>query len=300
MTARYRQGGLRRGATFSAALHLIALLALVVVIPPPAPPPAPPDDTMAVEFVKPGDDTGKQASAETDTHDDQPPANVAPTTRPIQAPPAPPPPPPAPPAATVTKVIDTAKLLPPPPTEQAEALKPPPPAKIPPSKEPPTQARPVESETHQPNETRNPAPDTKSLLNTLDKFLTLAKQDKPPKAVVNPSASSPRKGPNVTGALNPGQKKAIGDEVRRCYSEDTAAKDYATYYADIEVTVDATGEVREVKLMPDSAGRAAADFAYRAFAERAERAVLDPQCAKLPLPANILGTTAKLSFRFRP
>jgi hypothetical protein len=171
---------------------------------------------------------------------------------------------------------------------------------VPPTKEPPTPAKPVETDTHQPNQTKNPAPDTKSLQNTLEKFLTLAQADKPPKAVVNPSQSSPRHGANVTGVLSPGQKKQIGDEVRRCYSEDTAAKDYATYSADLEVTVDATGEVRDVRLMPNSAARAAADYAYRAFAERAERAVLDPQCAKLPLPENLLGRTSQLSFRFRP
>jgi outer membrane biosynthesis protein TonB len=300
MVARGGRGGLGRGTTYSVLLHLGVLLALIVVIPTASPPAPAPEETMAVEFVHEGADTGKLASAQSDTHDETPPANVAPTKQPIQAPPAPPPPPPPPPAASVTKLVDTAKLPPPPPSEVAEALKPPPPARAPPSKEPPTDAKPVDSETHQPNKTTNPAVDTSSLQNTLEKFLTIAKADKPPKSVVNPSASSPRHGENVTGVLNPGQRKAIGDEVRRCYSEDTAAKDYASYSADIEVTVDGTGVVREVKLMPDSARRAASDFAYRAFAERAQDAVMDPQCARLPLPPNLLGTTQKLSFRFRP
>lgn len=67
------------------------------------------------------------------------------------------------------------------------------------------------------------------------------------------------------------------------------------------VTVDAQGEVHEVALSPADQARAASDEAFRAFAERAEQAVLDPQCARLPLPENLLGKpAAQFSFRFRP
>ena len=67
------------------------------------------------------------------------------------------------------------------------------------------------------------------------------------------------------------------------------------------VTVDATGEVRDVKLAPDAMARAGGDPIYRAFAERAEHAVLDPQCARLPLPPNLLGQPSQqFTFRFIP
>jgi hypothetical protein len=36
------------------------------------------------------------------------------------------------------------------------------------------------------------------------------------------------------------------------------------------------------------------------FAERAIRAVLDPNCSNLPLPQNMLGQTRVFTFRFRP
>jgi len=39
---------------------------------------------------------------------------------------------------------------------------------------------------------------------------------------------------------------------------------------------------------------------FRAFAERAVRAVLDPTCANLPLPRTMLGQRRTLDFRFRP
>jgi len=42
------------------------------------------------------------------------------------------------------------------------------------------------------------------------------------------------------------------------------------------------------------------DPVFRAFAERAIRAVLDPRCASLPLPRNMLGQPRTLTFRFSP
>jgi hypothetical protein len=160
--------------------------------------------------------------------------------------------------------------------------------------------------THQPNHTKNPAVDTKSFENTMTKLLADQPQTAPPKHVYNPDKGGAKdaggqKHGNLTGSLTEGQRKTIGDEVRRCYAEDTAAKDYATYSAVMTVTIDAQGTVRAVELSAPDRARASADFAFRAFAERAERAVLDPQCANLPVPPNLLGQpSAKLSFRFRP
>jgi len=89
--------------------------------------------------------------------------------------------------------------------------------------------------------------------------------------------------------------------VRRCYSEDTAARDYGTYEAKMIVTIDANGEARDAQLYPDDMARANSDPAYRAFAERAVRAVLDPVCSKLPVPPDLLGKPQQtLNIRFRP
>jgi hypothetical protein len=42
------------------------------------------------------------------------------------------------------------------------------------------------------------------------------------------------------------------------------------------------------------------DPRFRAFAERAIRAIMDVRCASLPLPPNALGKVNVLTFRFRP
>ena len=167
-------------------------------------------------------------------------------------------------------------------------------------------AKPLDTVRHQPNLTKNPAPDTSSLLNTLAAFQADQKQTKAPTHAYNPSKGGAHNAGgqlhgNLTGALSEGQRKTIGDSVRRCYSEDTAAKDYASYYADMVVTVDAEGVVRDVKLDAAFQAKANADPSYRAFAERAEHAVLLAECAKLPIPPNLLGQpSAQFKFRFRP
>jgi len=304
---------LKRGATVSAVLHLVVLLSLILVIPTPKPPPAPPDDTMEVDFegtaasAQKSQDHGKVAApAESDHPAQDNPALTKPTPQPLEKPPPPPPPPPKPPAPQLVQTLAPQKLPPPPPTELAERIKPPPPVKVPPTKQPEqTQEKPLDTVTHQPNHTKNPAVDTKSFLNTMEKLLADQPQTAPPTHRYNPDRGGARNAGgqahgNITGSLTEGQRRTIGDEVRRCYSEDTAAKDYATYAAKMTVTVDEEGVVREVQLAGTDLARAGTDPAFRAFAERAEQAVLSPDCAHLPIPPALTGQVAKLTFTFRP
>lgn len=306
--------GLKKGATVSAALHLAVLLSLILVIPTPKPPPAPPDDTtLEMDFVgtaasaqKSQDKGTVAAPAEADHPAIDNPALEKPQPKPLETAPPPPPPPPKPPAPQLVQTLATEKLPPPPPSQVAEAIKPPPPVKVPPTKQPePTKEKPLDTVTHQPNHTKNPAVDTRSLDNTLEKLLADQKQVVPPTHKYNPDRAGARNAGgqthgNITGSLTEGQRKTIADEVRRCYSEDTAAKDYASYSARMTVTVDQDGLARDVVLSPADTARASTDEAFRAFAERAEHAVLSPDCARLPIPADKLGQVAKLTFNFIP
>ena len=311
--ARVDRARLTRGAAFSAGIHVLVLLALIVVIPRPAPPPAPPEESFSVDFsgdsahAQKGEQPGKVAAP---TADEAPvtdnPAIKPPEHAPLETAPPPPPPPPPPPMPEETiqppdiKTMDIPK-----PSIAPAVVKPPPPK--PAVKPPPkTVAPPVKSTRSQPNVTKNPAVDTRALDNTLEKLLADQTQVKPPTHRYNPERGGKREGGGsktggLTGELSNGQRKQIGDDVRRCYSEDTAARNYATFAVVMTVTIDATGEARAVKLSDADQGRAGADPAFRAFAERAERAVLDPTCAKLPVPAELLGKPAQeLMFRFRP
>jgi hypothetical protein len=306
--------GLKRGATVSAALHLAVLLSLILVIPTPKAPPAPPDDaTLEIDFEGPADSAQKSqdrgtvaAPAEADHPAVDNPALEKPQPKPLETAPPPPPPPPKPPAPQLVQTLTPEKLPPPPPTEVAEAIRPPPPVKVPPTKQPePTHEKPLDTVTHQPNHTKNPAVDTRSLDNTLEKLLADQKQVVPPKNKYNPDRAGARHAGgqvhgNITGSLTEGQRRTIGDEVRRCYSEDTAAKDYATYTARMTVTVDEEGVVREVQLSSADLAKASSDEAFRAFAERATHAVLSAECARLPIPPEKQGRVAQLTFTFKP
>ncbi|MFT9299124.1 MAG: energy transducer TonB, partial [Gluconobacter sp.] len=157
----------------------------------------------------------------------------------------------------------------------------------------------------QPNASKNTQADSHSLLATLDSFRSDQKQTHAPKAKANPPQGGAPDGggvPNgdITKSLSMADQKAIGGSVRRCYTEDTEARNYASFVAHLIVTVDATGEARLVKYAPDTAAKMAADPSYRVLAERARDAVLSPTCAHLPIPSNLLGQTHQLRFVFRP
>ncbi|QDH14425.1 energy transducer TonB [Formicincola oecophyllae] len=165
--------------------------------------------------------------------------------------------------------------------------------------------KPMASHTHQPRQAPKHQANSDSLLATLDEFRTKEKQTRPPKARASaPVSGGVRKGggspDSDTKALGLGEQKAIGSAVRRCYSEDTAARDYASFTAHLVVTVDERGMARLVKFAPETAARMASDPLYRARAERARAAVLSPECSHLPVPSRLLGSVRQFRFVFRP
>ena len=173
---------------------------------------------------------------------------------------------------------------------------PPPPAPPPPS---------PQSATSQPNPTKNAAPQSNALENTLERLRSLQQQTQPPKARYNPQAGgAPNSGGNPqsddTSALTFAQRGAIGDYVRRCWTDDPEALDLDKMQVLLTVTTDSGGVVRRAIVAPEDVGRVSGDMRLRVFSERAIRAVLDPACASLPLPPAMLGQTREFTFRFRP
>lgn len=204
-----------------------------------------------------------------------------------------------------TKPTQTAVQAPPSlsaPLERTSAVAPPSPVTQPTDTLPDTV---TPSHITQPNPAKKATPDSHSLMETLDSFRSDSSQTHPARSQANPrSGGAPHGGgsPNgdITGKMSAGDQRAIGGEVRRCYMEDTAAKDYASFSAHLVVTVDATGEARMVTFSPETQAKMNGDTSYRALAERARAAVLSPTCSKLPIPKNLLGQTQTLKFVFRP
>src|SRR4051812_2330776 len=87
--------------------------------------------------------------------------------------------------------------------------------------------------------------------------------------------------------LTEAQQFDIGAQVVNCMSDTTVPPGVRTNVF-LDVTTNSSGIVRKVMVSDDSV-RDTADPAYRGFAERVIRAVIDPKCSKLPLPASMQG-----------
>jgi hypothetical protein len=139
----------------------------------------------------------------------------------------------------------------------------------------------------------------------MEKLRSLQRQTQPPKARYNPQAGgAPNSGGNPmsddTSALSAAQRGAIGDYVRRCWNTDPGMLDLDKMQVLLTVKTDGSGVVRQAMIADEDKGRVGGDMRLRVFSERAIRAVLDPNCANLPLPPAMLGQVREFTFRFRP
>ena len=87
--------------------------------------------------------------------------------------------------------------------------------------------------------------------------------------------------------------------MRECWTKDAGALDLDKQKVLLTVTTDAAGTARKAEVAGEDIPRLS-DPRFRAFAERAVRAVMDVRCANLPLPKTLLGKNAVLTFRFSP
>jgi hypothetical protein len=151
---------------------------------------------------------------------------------------------------------------------------------------------------------KNLAAESQELNNTLEKLKALQAQTRPPTARANPTAGGAPHGGgspkgDITATLSAEQRGAIGDRVRECWTKDPGALDLDKMSAFMTVTIDGTGTVRQAEPAESEQGRLS-DPRFRAFTERARRALLDARCATLPMPRDKLNGVQKLTFRFRP
>lgn len=313
---------LRRGAIISLAVHVALVIAAVVALPTP-PLNTSADQSLDVTLVGPTQPQTAQTKGQVAAPSNQPqvhqgPVNpVQPKPQPVVAPPPPPPPPPPAPPQKPQPTPPTPAPPPPPPKPTPTPLPtPPPPPPRPPQKvtseakptphkvevqKPPA---PEKSSTHQRHEVPKPLPLSQSVLNTLSQLRVNQKQEKAPTARYNPAqGGAPHGGgsPNSTAnsQLNEADRNAIGAHVRPCWGIDAGAPGVNKFSVELLVTTDASGTVREAHIAPASEGNMD-NPVYAAFAQRAIAAVENYQCAKLPLPSNMLGSVHTFLFNFTP
>lgn len=310
---------LRRGGALSFAVHATILLALIVALPKPKLPDQPAEDTaVTVEFeAAPGRVQRAPAPAPTPAPvpapvaTPEPPAPEPPRPTPPASLPPPPPPPapaprvimppaPAPPAPTVPMPRPPAPAPMPPAPEQAAPAPLPPPPIPPPPRAPPVPPSPPAARAPP---AQAPAPDSKSLDSALDRLRAQLASKDPPRATASPPRGGAPGGGSPAGTdnalLTANVRRAIGDRLRECWTGDKSALDYDKQFVRLVVTTDATGTIRIADISANDASRTGGGVA-RAFAERARRAALDPQCAQLPLPGALKGQNRLFEITFRP
>jgi outer membrane biosynthesis protein TonB len=308
---------MRGGLALSGALH-VGLLAVIVLGLPSLFSPAPPQETpIAVDLVTLAPETRA-------THPNQfrPQHDARPI--PAKAPPAPKPKPePRPqPAAAAPPSAAPPPPPPPPKPKPVEAKAPPPPPPPKPAVEArarqetaPPAVRKVDArafaklldklderppDQHPPQQTVQ----FDSLLKNLTRQDTAAVQDAPPsphQVAAAATASSQPQAP-LGSQLTASQIDLLRQQIERCWDVPAGARDAKDLTVEIKAVVNADGTVREATIV--DTGRYATDPFFRAAADSAKRAVLNPQCTgpanPLKLPADQYQAWRNLDLFFNP
>jgi len=312
---------MRRGALISFLIHVAILMAILIVLPPETLPPAM-VDSVDVDLVGPnapqqGLKPSKVAAPmDTQTVNKAPLAVQQPKPQTI-APPPPPPPPPPESKATPAKPTPSLPNPPPPPpvVTPTQTPVPPPPPRHPrtteshstQTKAPPQSAKnaaPPKSVSHNEHVVKAPPVLTTAQLQQLLKFESSAPQTQPPKAVYNPDQGGAPKGggtPQTTSnsGLTGADRDAIGAHVKPCFNVDDGAVGLSTFSVELLVQTGPDGTVHEAQVAPQDLSKLG-DPVFNAYAQRAIDAVMNYQCATLPLPPNMLGHNQTLLFNFTP
>jgi len=151
-----------------------------------------------------------------------------------------------------------------------------------------------------------------SVLKTLEKLKNQPKSKKKiedkPKEKVKPKTSfqeqmakalaSPSKSFNAEQSLAISEIDLVRQQIRKCWSLPAGAKDAADLVISIEVDMNADGSVRRAQIKDRA--RMGKDAFFRAAAESARRAVLNPRCNPFKLPPEKYQQWQTMTLNFNP
>lgn len=317
------------GLALSAALHVGLLILVIVGLPSLFRAPPPEETPIAVELVNIGP---KTLATHPNQYRPMPHAKPEPAT----APPAPiPEPKPMPPTEAAAAPPPSAAAAPPPtPSPRAKpevkpAAPPPPkpmlarapvPVPEPKPKPEPRPARPapqrvakaeaaafdklLDNLADKPPE-RHPTPgDFDALLKNLTRTQTARAEEKPPTHPVRASAAAPSSQPQAPlgSVLTASQIDLLRQQIERCWDVPAGARDAKDLVVEIKASVNRDGTVQQAAIV--DSGRYASDPFFRAAADSAKRAVLNPQCTgpenPLKLPPDQYEAWHNLDLFFNP
>jgi hypothetical protein len=313
-----------RSIALSAALHLGIVVVVLFGLPSLFRPPPPTETPIAVELV-----TLAPHTRATYPNRFRPLPKAKP--EPAKAPPAPvPPPKPQPPEAAAapppSASAPPAREPPPAPPKPAAKAVPPPPPKPLMAERPPVPPAPPEPKPRPEPRSAHPAPPPASakvataafakLLDHLDQkgpqpaaFDTLLKNltreeatrqaDAPPKPqrIAAAAPSSQPQAP-LDEALTASQIDLIIRKIEGCWDVPAGARDAKNLDIEIKAALNPDGTVRQAVIV--DTGRYAGDPFFRAAADSAKRALLDPRCSPLPVPPDKYEAWHNLDLFFNP
>jgi hypothetical protein len=318
------------GLVFSGSLHVGVLLAILIGLPHLFHTPPVEETPIAVQLV-----TIAPETKATQVNPYRPKAEAKPDA-PI-APPAPKPEPkPEPPLKSVEPPPSAAASAPPPPPPDVKPEPKPTPAPPPPPPKPvhamapppPPLPRPPEPKPHpdikqahhmpRPEPAKKPDPaafdkllknleDKKpqpasfdSLLKNLSKQQTAEADDPPPKPQRMAATAAPSSQPRAPlgSQLSASERDMIIQQIERCWVVPAGARDADNLIIEIKASVARDGSVQQAQIV--DSGRYSSDGFFRAAADSAKRAVLNPQCSPLPVPPDKYEAWHNLDLFFNP
>jgi len=259
-----------RSAAFSALLHVAVILLAYFGLPHLARELPPMDLPVPVDIVTVADITNAPPPKPKPEKEKEAPPKPEPKPEPVKAPPPPPPPP------------EPEAVVPPPPAPKPEPPKPEPPKAIAeaPAPTPKPKLRPEALKDVRPERKPPPPDEMASVLKSVEKLKEKKHEETPVEAAeaLKDRAQAPREF-NPSAPVTISQIDAIRRHFERCWNIPAGARDAENLAVDIRVALGPDATVQRAEIVEQS--RMATDPFYRAAAESALRAVLNPRCRSL-------------------
>jgi hypothetical protein len=301
------------GIVLSATMHLLIIALVIVGLPMLIHPPPPEDLPIAVELVTLGPETRATHPNPKPRAKAKPDAAVAdapvpkPDLKPEPPPPTPEPPPssaapppePMPPAPTTQPAKPPQPAPPPPKPPEPQAVAPPPPKPPEPKPKPPKPAPAAEAKPE------IKKTETAAAFESLLKNLTRQQSDPTEPTLPQPkrlrtASAEPSSQPRAPlgSQLTVSELDLIRQQIAQCWNIPAGARDAQDLVIEIKVAVNSDGTVRQARIV--DTGRYAGDTFFRAAADSAVRAVLNPRCSPLRLPPDKYEAWQNLDLFFNP
>jgi outer membrane biosynthesis protein TonB len=164
----------------------------------------------------------------------------------------------------------------------------------------PNQAKPPEPKP--PEKTKKPAePDFDSVLKTVEKFKPKASESPaPPTPTEQTTKSHADAQPFIPSLpISISEMDAVRKQIEGCWTLPAGAKNPQDLIVEVWVSLNPDGSLIQAKVV-DALGRANVDPYYRAAAEAALRALMNPRCTPLKLPADKYEQWKTMTINFDP